>query len=310
MDLNSILQCPECHGELFIAQNEFNCTVCGRSYRKRVGVYDFLISGEDQWATLGNGFMNGQEEWEKRFLETDEAKLSPSDLLIKAIMLWYKGDFPQFERIMKKAQPAIYTPEYNSAMKSVTDYAIELLQKESGSIVDLASGMGGFLNDLLTVSSRDIISVDISPTSSFGLRQYLSYKGWDNRVVQVVADAAKLPFKDKSIDVITTAVGFQNMQNGMQTFKELRRVSKKLIAVCIFMEEGDPNLAYVSDKTLHVGKYFKKALEKTGWEVSFENEISARVEPTPVSEIMGIRPDKLPVTPTTFKFVDVIATAL
>ncbi|MBO8167364.1 MAG: methyltransferase domain-containing protein [Kosmotoga sp.] len=310
MDLNSILRCPLCHGELSISQKGFYCAACDRRYKKRAGVYDFLISGEDQWAMLGKGFMDGQEELRNRLFETYESELSPSDLLMKAVALWYMEEFQELEKISKEALSAIYTPEYNRAMENSVKYAIELLKKENGTILDLASGMGGFLGDLLKEHSGNFISVDISATSSSILRRYLSYKGWDNRVTQVVADAAKLPFKDKSIDVITTAAGFQNMQNALPVFKELRRVAKKLIALCIFMEEGDPNLAHVSDKTLHVGKYFKKALEEAGWEVSFENEIRARAEPTPASKIFGVKPDKIPVVPTIFKFTTVVATAL
>ncbi|TYB94309.1 MAG: class I SAM-dependent methyltransferase [Kosmotoga sp.] len=309
MDLNNILICPECHGEIFVSEDEYYCTKCDRNFKKRVGVYDFLISGEDQWATLGKGFMDEQEELEKRLLNGDESELTPSDLLIKAVALWYKGDFQKAERISKKSKLDVYTDEYNNAMENSTNYAVELLKKENGVILDLASGMGGFLRNLLKECQGNFISVDVSPTSSFGLKQYLSYKGWDGRVTQVVADAAKLPFKDKCIDVVTTAVGFQNMQNARPVFEELHRVAKKLIALCIFMEEGDPNLAYVGDKALHIGEYFKETLEKTGWNVSFENELKARVEPTPISEILGIKPDRLPVVPTTFKFATVIATS-
>lgn len=308
MNISNILRCPKCHSELSSSNENFYCTECDRGYKKKVGVYDFLISGEDQWAELGRGFMDNQEELENRLLNSDESQLSPSDLLIKTVALWYKGNFQEAERIMEKAKPNVYTDEYNSAMERTMEYAIELLKKEDGVIIDLASGMGGFLRNLLKECQNNFISVDVSPTSSFGLRQYLSYKGWDGRVTQIVADAAKLPFRDKSIDVVATAVGFQNMQNATPVFKELRRVTKKLIALCIFMKEGDPNLAYVGDKTLHVDKYFIKSLEETGWKVSLENEINARVEPTPVSEILGIRPDKLPVVPTTFKFATVIAT--
>lgn len=309
MNINNILRCPKCHSELSSSNEKFYCAECDRSYEKRAGIYDFLISGEDQWAELGRGFMDNQEELENRLLNSDESQLSPSDLLIKAVALWYKGEFREAERISNKSKLDVYTDEYNNAMESSMNYAIELLKKENGVILDMASGMGGFLRNLLKECSGNFISLDISPTSSFGLRQYLSYKGWDNRVTQIVADAAKLPFKDKSIDVVTTAVGFQNMQNATPVFKELHRVTKKLIALCIFMEEGDTNLAYVGDKTLHVDKYFKKSLKETGWNVDLENEINARVEPTPVSEILGIRPDKIPVVPTTFKFATVIATS-
>ncbi len=309
MNISNILRCPECHRELSTSREKFYCAICDRQYEKKAGIYDFLISGEDQWAKLGNGFMNNQEEMEKRLLNSDESKLSPSDLLIKAVALWYKGDFQEYERITNKGKPAIYTEEYNDAMKDSVSYAVELIKKQKGVILDLASGMGGFLRSLLEEHPEDFISVDISPTSSFGLRQYLSYKDWDRRVTQIVADAAKLPFKDKSIDVVTTSVGFQNMQNATPVFKELHRISNKLIALCIFMEEGDPNLAYVGDKTLHIDRYFKESLEKMGWNVHLENELRAKAEPTPVSEILGIRPDKIPVVPTTFKFTVVNATA-
>ena len=128
------------------------------------------------------------------------------------------------------------------------------------------------------------------------------------RVVQIIiAYAANLPLKDDSIDVIVSAVGFQNMQDSKKVFKEVRSVSKKLIALCIFFEDGDPNLAHVSDRGLHVSKEFVRGLEEAGWNSRVENSVRARAEPTPQSGILGIRPDMLPITSTTIEFTTVIA---
>lgn len=261
-----------------------------------MGVLDFLLSGEDQWALVGKGFMNGQEELERRLFEPSEHELSPADRLIKAIALWYRGEFDDFQRLLRPSREALYTEEYNQAMTESLNRTVELIKKEQGLVLDLATGMGGLLEELLSSTEKEYLAVDISPSSSFGLLQYLRYRGWGERVVQIIAYAANLPLKDDSIDVIVSAIGFQNMQDSKKVFKEVRSVSKKLIALCIFFEDGDPNLAHVSDRGLHVSKEFVRGLEEAGWNSRVENSVRVRAEPTPQSGILGIRPDMLPIT--------------
>ena len=306
MNIESILQCPACQTSLQREDRRFLCRKCGRDFAKRAGLYDFLLSGEDQWAQFGQGFMNGQEEMEERLLKTPLEELSSSDRLIRSVALWFKGDFEEYERIVKASLAGVYTDEYNEAMKKSLDYTVDLVKQEKGVVLDLATGMGGLLQELLSSTDRDLISVDVSPTSSLALLQYLRFRNWDDRVVQLIADAARLPFKDRSVDVLTTAMGFQNMQDAEPVFREIRRVSKKMVALCIFISEDDPNLAYVKDRSLHVAGLFRQGLEKAGWEVSIANSIKAHAEPTPQSEIIGSRPDRLPVVPTIFEFATVL----
>ncbi len=307
MENEAILQCPACRMGLSGGDDGFFCSGCKREFKRRAGLLDFLLSGEDQWEQIGRGFMNGQEEMEKRLLETPLVELSTADRLIKAVALWYRGDFEEYRRLIEDALTGIYTDEYNEAMKKSLNCMVNLVKEEQGVILDLASGMGGLLQELLSSTKGGFISVDVSPTSSFGLLQYLRYRNWGDRVQQLIADAACLPLKDNSVDVVTTAAGFQNMQDAEPVFKEIRRVSKKLITLCIFFERDDPNLAYVRDKSLHVASLFREGLEKAGWSVSMEIVLKARAEPTPQSEILGIRPDRLPVSPTIRHFVTVVA---
>jgi demethylmenaquinone methyltransferase/2-methoxy-6-polyprenyl-1,4-benzoquinol methylase len=241
--------------------------------------------------------MNGQEELERRFFEPSEDELSPADRLIKATALWYRGEFDDFQRLLRPSREALYSEECNQAMTESLNRTVELIKKEQGLVLDLATGMGGLLEELLSSTEKEYLSVDISPSSSFGLLQYLRYIGWRERVVQIIADAANLPLKDDSIDVIVSAAGFQNMQDSKKVFKEVRRVSKKLIALCIFFEDDDPNLAHVSDR----------GLEEAGWNSRVENSVRAGAEPTPQSEILGVRPNMLPITSTTIEFTTVIA---
>lgn len=307
IEIESLLQCPSCGSSLLRQEDGFMCSFCGKRFNKRMGVYDFLLSGRDQWEMVGKGFMNGQEEIEKRFFETPEEQLSPADQLIKAVALWYRGEFDEFKRLMQSSREAIYTEEYNRAMVQSVHHTVELIKKESGVVLDLATGMGGLLEELLTYTERDYLSADISPSSSFGLLQYLRYRGWGDRVYQIIAGGEKLPFKNDSLDLIVSAAGFQNMDNSREVFTESRRVSRKLITLCIFFEEDDPNLAYVKERNLHVSHLFVEGLEEAGWNVTVENVIKVRAEPTPQSMILGIRPDQLPVTATTMNFEIIVA---
>lgn len=101
MNINRLLQCPGCGSSIISNEDVFECTSCYRRFRKRMGVLDFLLSREDQWMLVGKGFMNGQEELERRFFEPSEDELSPADRLIKAIALWYRGEFDDFQRLLR-----------------------------------------------------------------------------------------------------------------------------------------------------------------------------------------------------------------
>lgn len=306
MIIQNILVCPVCKSDLSKKGNEFYCSKCDQKYETKEEIYDFLVSGEDQWRYFKSGIFGGNKELEDKFLNTPNSELATSDLLLKGLIYWYKGNFPAYEKIINNPREGFYTEEYQSAMKSSMEYCKEIIKHEDGKVMDLASGMGDFLKELIKDNDREFISVDISPTSSYGLKQYLKYIKKNHLVTQIVADAKLLPFKNDSINLITTAAGFQNMEDGEKVYKELRRVSKKLNGICIFMEENDPNLKLAGDKKLHVKESFKEGLEKAGWKVHFENEIKAKGEPTPKSEILGVRPDTLPETPTTFEFAVVV----
>jgi len=308
MNINAVLACPACKEELSIEDKIFFCKKCGKRFVAKEDIYDFLINGEDAWKYFQGGLFGNDKELEDKFLKTSDSELAPSDLLLKGLIYWYKGNFEAYEKIMNNPEGKnYYTEDYQKAMQSSLDYTKNLLKREKGIIMDLATGMGGLLIPLVKENDMELLSVDISPTSSYGLSRYLKFLKKDHLLTQIVADAKLLPFKSGSIDVITTAAGFQNMEDGEKVFKELRRVSKKLIGICLFMEENDPNLKPEKDKTLYVKKYFKDGLEKAGWKVHFENEIMAKVEPTPRSEILGIRPDEIPETPTVEEFAVVVA---
>ncbi len=116
MNIKRLLQCPGCGSSIISNEDVFECTSCYRRFRKRMGVLDFLLSREDQWVLVGKGFMNGQEELERRFFEPSEDELSPADRLIKATALWYRGEFDDFQRLLRPSREVLYTEEYNQAM--------------------------------------------------------------------------------------------------------------------------------------------------------------------------------------------------
>jgi len=191
-------------------------------------------------------------------------------------------------------------------MKSSIEYTKNLLKDEKGIILGLASGIGSWLNEFIEEYQREILSVDTDPASSDSLSKYLKYKKSENLVTQIIADTKLLPLKSNSIGVITTAAGLQNIDEGEKVLAELRRTGKKLIGICMFPETDNSGPGPINGKSLHVKEYFKETLEKTGWKIHFENEIKARVEPSPQSKILGGRLYRFPLSPTSSEFAVVV----
>ena len=53
IDAESLLQCPSCSSSLLSQEDSFMCSRCGKRFKKRMGIYDFLLSGSDQWEMVG-----------------------------------------------------------------------------------------------------------------------------------------------------------------------------------------------------------------------------------------------------------------
>jgi ubiquinone/menaquinone biosynthesis C-methylase UbiE len=128
----------------------------------------------------------------------------------------------------------------------------------------------------------------------------------------IAFDANAIPFKDNSIDYMTTFVGLQNIGNPNQVFNELKRASDEIFyAICVFCPENDfTNRTflenYVIDK-LWIKNRFIGEFEKVDWKTDCKNSIVAEVKPTPTGEIVkGYGRDGFPIADSNFEYCTMI----
>jgi len=105
--------------------------------------------------------------------------------------------------------------------KKCVDYMVI----EPGNVLDLASGTGDFVLDLLEESkAKYVVGLDITPAMLDVASTKISDKKLSDRVSLLVGDAHKLPFRDGAFEYVTVGFGVRNFQNLPVAIDEMRRV--------------------------------------------------------------------------------------
>jgi len=89
-------------------------------------------------------------------------------------------------------------------------------------VVDLASGTGDMMAELLKLGPYKAFSFDISEKMLEVQREKIK----DDRLVILKADSEKMPLEDNSVDILTIAFGVRNFENLENSLNEIRRVLK------------------------------------------------------------------------------------
>ncbi len=89
-------------------------------------------------------------------------------------------------------------------------------------VVDLASGTGDMMVELLKLGPEKAYSFDISEK----MLDVQRVKIKDERLVIEVADSENMPVGDNSVDILTIGFGVRNFENLDKSLDEIRRVLK------------------------------------------------------------------------------------
>ncbi len=123
-------------------------------------------------------------------------------------------------------------------------------------ILDLAAGTGDFMKEFLRLNPGRIYSVDLS----YEMLRKNKTKIDLNNHLPVQADAASLPFRDNSFDVIGIAFGVRNFENIEICLKEIHRVLKdggRFITIEMFGQGQAPSNSLFN-------YYFKRIIPTLG----------------------------------------------
>jgi SAM-dependent methyltransferase len=184
--------------------------------------------------------------------------------------------------------------ETKQAQKKQAEFMNQLMNTLSGTVCDLATGMGGNLQRLLEAGSNDfqIVCTDISKRVLAMTRK--NKKTDDSRVFYVATDGRFMSIKDNSFDYITSAGAFGNIPESDKVARELQRILKpkgKLIIEGTYIEKGSKSFELAESMGFEKGmveEYLIQELKAAG----FKN-----VESTVVAKaIWAENPyDKLPI---------------
>jgi ubiquinone/menaquinone biosynthesis C-methylase UbiE len=160
---------------------------------------------------------------------------------------------------------------------------------------------------------RPVIATDFSPSVLRRDRKYFQFLELDNLVSFLAFDARKTPFKNGSIDFMTTNLGLPNIEHPGDLLSELLRIiSGTLLAISNFYpQEDDLNRNAITQAGIEAFVYKDSAMQyfsATGWSAKVENSCVSSALPTPASDIFdGARADGLPVAPTILEWCTIRA---
>src|ERR1700738_325231 len=119
---------------------------------------------------------------------------------------------------------------------------LPILNRADALVLDICCGTGDLAWRLARAGNATVLGADFAHPML--VRARAKTANISSRIFFLEADALRIPFADKSFDLVTTAFGFRNLANYERGLKEIRRVLKRggTLAILEFTEPP-PGLA-------------------------------------------------------------------
>ena len=319
-----LLVCPICHGKLEWHINEENeeriinakavCRSCNEKYEVRDEIAACLtsaLSRNDLWEQSKGGlekYLDENHDVYVKLMNTPEEELSGADYWFKAAYYEMKKDFKNSSMMFEHAAEKIYTKDYINGWESQMNYIINNVPNRNVPVVDIASGRGYLVEKLLSQTGNYIIATDFSPTVLIRNKEYYKFKGLYDRLSLIAFDARMTPFKDNSIEFITSNLGIQNIEQPGKVIDEMYRICKsKFLSVMQFINKDDKvhmDLISKFGSTAYATRDNAfETFKNSGWMVDIANSYIARIKPTPKGSILsGGEIDGFPIEDTNVEY--------
>ncbi|MBE6599087.1 MAG: methyltransferase domain-containing protein [Ruminococcaceae bacterium] len=215
INANSILICPLCRVPLC---DELHCHKCGAEYERKHGVYNIVSDKISQ----------GQQIlWNI----PEEALAEDTDL----------ADFVITGNEWTEDYESKKNDETKAAEKKLFACMELLISRFTGTVCDLATGMGTMLSLLLASENKnfDIVCTDISPNVLAYTRKAMGTD--DDRVSYIAMDGRCTSAADDTFDYITSYEAFGNIPDTARVAREIYRMLKpegKLIIMGSYIEKA------------------------------------------------------------------------
>jgi ubiquinone/menaquinone biosynthesis C-methylase UbiE len=169
----------------------------------------------------------------------------------------------------------------------------------------LASGRGYLVEKLIKSNiPNPIIMTDFSPQILRRNREWYSHFGLYDQVSLVACDARYLPFKDRSVAILTTYLGLPNISEPGTVLAEWQRIlAGTLFVISYFYDKNDETNSGAIRKFELETFLFEhntiNAFTDLNWKVNIPSRCKSKALPTPQSELVeGLGIDGLPVAAT------------
>lgn len=243
-ELETLLACPVCGNSL---DPHLKCTFCNRKYESREGVRILIDRGTSgiEW------------KWDRRIL---------SQKYRKEVMGGYS-------RLM--------SPEVRKAHEMWWRYSMPHIKKVSGLAVDLATGLGMMLEQVLGNSNAEVIATDIDPNVLLSTKRELDQK-LERKAFYIATDVKHMALRSESVDYVTSLAGVNNIISPSNVMEEIHRILKpggKALLMSSFLDEDTPSADLAEDYGFleaYIQDAFLDLCDSTGFRV-LENREASRV---------------------------------
>lgn len=120
---------------------------------------------------------------------------------------------------------------------SSREFIVQKVGPIKGEILEVGTGKG-YLTALLAKNAENIITLDISEKEQKFAALNAAAEGVLDRIRFNVCDAARLPYSDRSFDLVISANAFHHFEHPFAVLQEMIRVCKKKFVIADFNKEG------------------------------------------------------------------------
>ncbi len=194
IDLQPLLHCVDCGGELALAETEASCTACGGAYPVENGI-PVLVWGNADHARRQAAHFDEKEDAE---FETTRPH----------------GTARLYEWLIEE--------KFRRSVRGIR----ELVRGSTALSVCGGSGMDA---ELLARAGARVVSADISLGAARRARERARRYGFE--ITSVVADAESLPFVDCAFDLVYVHDGLHHLEHPEAGLAEMTRVARKVVSI-------------------------------------------------------------------------------
>ncbi|MDH5375238.1 MAG: class I SAM-dependent methyltransferase [Candidatus Bathyarchaeota archaeon] len=185
-------------------------------------------------------------------------------------------------------------------MEKLVNHVVKSCEESDNKVLDVATGMGGFILPLAEESSEDliIIGTDIDEKPLRGAMNKAKKTTTYHKISLIVTDAKHLCFKGDVFSTISSNFGFDNVPDTLLAFNESARILQpegKIIFSSIWFKVNSESMRLAEER--HLGQMasetrLRETLRKVGLVLEWIEEIYCGVWPHNPMDLLPVEGDE------------------